>query len=48
MSACEPGAGYNVGLGTHNKVILTAKDDFVFTNGAKTLESASFKVVASK
>ena len=48
VSAAFQMSGDNVVVGSHNKVILTAKDDFVFTNGAKTLESASFKVIASK
>ena len=52
VSAAFQMSGDGVVVGSHNKVILTAKDGFVFEdgteNGAKTLESASFKVIASK
>ena len=48
VSAAFQMSGDSVVVGSHNKVILTAKDGFVFTNGAKTLESASFEVIASK
>ena len=50
VSAAFQMSGDGVVVGSHNKVILTAKDGFVFEdgteNGAKTLASANFNVIA--